>query len=140
MLRAMGLFAKVFGDPTLSAEQQAAFEAEGVVEIVLGVHATKIYRHFRAPGRRTNYDRRLTRANVVLTQQRLVVLEGKTPFVDCPWTDPRFATIATSVEDDALVIVIDPSAFHDDWSGSIEMRLRTERAAPLLDQITHRRG
>ena len=74
--------------------------------------------------------------SVVVTNVRLVALMYSNFAVNVPFSDERIRRLQISVEgSDRLLIVFDPSVFHDDWSGTIEYRFRTPRSGEILKWI-----
>jgi hypothetical protein len=110
--------------------------AEGAWLLEERLKTTITWRGFRAPGRRDSFRRQWMRGAVAVTATRLLVwANGKR--VDVPLTDPRFEALEIKLEPpDRLLIAFDPSHFHDDWSGRIELRVRSDDAQRLVDTIT----
>ena len=108
---------------------------EGIVVADEGVAASVTYRHFRAPGKYFSRKKQAFVGSIVVTNVRLVALMYSSFVVNVPFTDERIRKLQISVEGDRLLIAFDPKLFHDNWSGTIEYRFRTNKGADLLNWI-----
>lgn len=108
---------------------------EGIVVSDEGVPGSVTYRDFRAPGKYFSRKKQGFVGSVVITNVRLVALMYSSFAVNVPFTDERIRQLQISVEGDRLLIAFDPKLFHDNWSGTIEYRFRTDKAADLLNWI-----
>ena len=81
-------------------------------------------------------DRRLFIGAIVLTKVRLLAVSGNNKLVDVPLSDERLRKMQFTVEDDgAFLIRFDASLFHDDWSGTIEYKYKSDESQRLLDLL-----
>jgi len=109
---------------------------EGIVVSDEGISGTVTYRDFRAPGKYFSWKKQAFVGSVVVTNVRLVALMYANFAVNVPVTDERIRKLQISVEgSDRLLIVFDPSLFHENWSGTIEYRFRTPQAGDMLKWI-----
>ena len=109
---------------------------EGIVLSDEGISGSVTYRDFRAPGKYFSWRKQAFTGSVVVTNVRLVALMYANFAVNIPFTDERIRKLQISVEGaDGLLIVFDPSLFHDNWSGTIEYRFRTEQAGNMVKRI-----
>jgi hypothetical protein len=78
---------------------------------------------------------------IVVTGQRLVIVPGRGgKAVDVRLDDPRRdAVVVGSEPPDRAVFTVDVAAFGPDRSGTMEIRLRTERAAEVVALLNKRR-
>ena len=105
---------------------------EGIVIADEGISGSVTYRDFRAPGRYSSWRKQAFIGSIVVTNIRLVALMGSKFAVDVPFTDQRIRQLQISRERDRLLIALDASLFHDDWSGMIEYRYQTSQAAEVI--------
>ena len=104
-----------------------------------GIGGSITYREFRAPGKRFTWRKVGFTGAIALTKARLVALQYSSPAINVPFTDERFEKLEISLDgDDKLMIAFDPSLFHPDWSGRLEYRFRTSKAAQILEQLKNR--
>src|ERR1041384_147743 len=129
------LFYRLFGLGRIPKLLNDTLHIEGIVVADEGVPATVTYRNFRAPGRYSSWRKQGFVGSVVVTNVRLVALKGGKFAVDVPFTDKRIRQLQISIERGRLVIALDASLFHDNWSGKIEYRFRTEQAADIIKWI-----
>lgn len=108
---------------------------EGIVVADEGVPGSITYRNFRAPGKYFSWKKQGFVGSVIVTNVRLVALMYSNFAVNVPFTDERIRQLQISVEGDRLLIAFDPKLFHDNWSGTIEYRFRTDKAADMLNWI-----
>jgi hypothetical protein len=114
-------------------------KGEGVLLSAEKVKGSVTYIDFRAPGRYSNWKRQWYRASIALTKLRLTALRASQTMIDVPLTDERIRKMQFSLEkSDTLLVAFDASLFHQDWSGQIEYRFRTEQAQAFLDKLRER--
>lgn len=114
----------LFGGGNLPDSVRAQLESEGIVHREEGLRGSVTYRHYRAPGRRSNWRKVGIRAALVVTDRRLGVFVRRRPIVDIAFDDPRFTTLELRAEDGSLMIGADASVLNDRASGQITVRLR----------------
>jgi hypothetical protein len=101
-----------------------------------GISGSVTYRDFRAPGKRFGWRKVAFTGAIALTKSRLLGLHYSNPAINVPLADERFKKLNVAIEgDDCLLISFDPSLFHNDWSGTIEYRFRTDKASSFLTSI-----
>lgn len=114
-------------------------EREGVVVQDEGIPGSVTYKNFRRPGMFSSWRRTWYSASLTITQTRVVGLAYASPIINVPFTDTRLKRLNISLENsDRLLIALDASLFHEDWSGNIEYRFRTPQAPTFLDGLTAR--
>ena len=133
----MNFFRRLFmGSGQFPEAMRTQLGAEGVVVMEENLPGSITWRHYRAPGRRYGYRRLGTRGSVALTSERLVVWGAGHPQIDVPLRHPLIRAIEASVDQPGrLLLAFDAHAFHDDTSGQIEVRLKTERADHLVELV-----
>src|SRR5438067_5082416 len=133
---AKSLLYRLFGLGRIPKLLNDTLHIEGIVVADEGIPASVTYRDFRAPGKYFSWKKQGFVGSVVVTNVRLVALMYSNFAVNVPFTDERIRKLLISVEGaDGLLIVFDPSLFHDNWSGTIEYRFRTDQAANMLKSI-----
>ncbi|HXI26420.1 MAG TPA: hypothetical protein VNG71_21380 [Pyrinomonadaceae bacterium] len=134
------LFYRLFGLGRIPKLLNDTLHIEGIVVADEGIPASVTYRDFRAPGKYFSWKKQAFVGSVVVTNNRLVALMYSNFAVNVPFTDERIRQLQISVEGDRLLISFDPKLFHDNWSGTIEYRFRTEHAVDMLkwiNDLTH---
>lgn len=129
------LLYRLFGIGKIPAQYQAALASEGVVLSDEGVKGSVTYRNFRSPTRYSNRKRQWYPVSIALTNSRLLAFAYSNPIIDVFLNDPRFRQLQFSLEDTGtLLVVLDASLFHDDWSGKLEYRFQTSQAQAFPDK------
>ena len=129
------LLYRLFGLGRIPKLLNDTLHIEGIVVADEGLPASVTYRDFRAPGKYFLRKKQGFVGSIVVTNVRLVALMFSSFVVNVPFTDERIRKLQISVEGDRLLIAFDPKLFHDNWSGTIEYRFRTDKAADLLNWI-----
>src|SRR5438552_12164425 len=131
---AKSLLYRLFGVGKIPKLLNDTLRIEGVVVSHEGIPGSVTYRDFRAPGKYFSWKKQAFTGSVVVTNIRLVALIYSNFAVNVPFTDERIRKLQISVEGlDRLLIVFDPSLFHEHWSGTIEYRFRTPLAGEMLN-------
>ena len=133
---AKSLLYRLFGVGRIPKLLGDTLRIEGIVVSDEGISGSVTYRDFRAPGRYSSWRKQAFVGSVVVTNVRLVALMYSNFAVNVPFSDERIRRLQISVEgSDRLLIVFDPSVFHENWSGTIEYRFRTPLAGEILKWI-----
>jgi hypothetical protein len=126
------------GRGDLSDALHAELESERIVHREDGLRGSITYRHYRAPGERSNWSKEAIRAALVVTDRRLGVFARSRPIVNVAFDDARFAYLDLRVEHASLAIEVDASVFNDQASGQITVRLRCADPTAALATIRTR--
>jgi hypothetical protein len=130
------LLYRLFGVGRMPWQWRSMIESEGVVLFDEGIGGSITYRDFSAPGRRSSWRTVAFSGSIALTGTRLLALQYANPAIDVPLDDPRLKQMQFSVEgEDKLLVAFNANLFHDDWSGTIEYRFRTELAPAFLKSL-----
>ena len=132
---AKSLLYRLFGVGRIPKLLGDRLRIEGIVVADEGIAGSVTYRDFRAPGRYSSWRKQAFIGSLVVTNIRLVALMGSRFTVDVPFTDQRIRQLRISRERDRLLIALDASLFHDDWSGTIEYRYQTSQAAEIIKWV-----
>lgn len=112
-------------------------ESEGVIVLDEGIGGTITYRDFRAPGKAYHLKESWFSGAMALTKVRFVAFAYGSQIVNIPWDDPRRQELQVTCEDEEhLLVIFDPAIFHDDWSGTVEVRLATQYARQAHARLT----
>ncbi len=126
----------LFGVGKMPAQWRTTIESEGVILFDEGIGGSITYRDFSAPGRRSLWRKVAFSGSIALTKTRLLALHYASPAITVPLDDPRLKQMKFSVEGgDKLLVAFNANLFHNDWSGTIEYRFRTEQAAAFLKSL-----
>jgi predicted small integral membrane protein len=132
---AKSLLYRLFGVGRIPKLLGDRLRMEGIVIADEGISGSVTYRDFRAPGRYSSWRKQAFIGSIVITNIRLVGLMSSRFAVNVPFSDARIRQLRISTERDRLLIALDASLFHDDWSGTIEYRYRTSQAADIIKWI-----
>lgn len=139
MTRPTWLF-RVFGIGSLPKAMVPILDAEGIRIQEQGLSGSVTFRKFKAPGRRYGYRRSWFIGALVVTELRIAGFAFGKPVINLPLEPARLELIDARLEKDGnvLCVAFDASVFHDDASGHVECRFRTENAGVYLEQIRGR--
>jgi hypothetical protein len=130
------LLYRLFGVGKIPWQLRSQLQLERVVLLDEGIAGSVTFLDFRAPGRYSNWRKQWFSGAIALTEVRLVAQQYSNRAIDVPLTDERLRRMKFSVEaGSTLVVAFDASLFHQDWSGTIEYRFRTEMAQAFLDKL-----
>ncbi len=128
--------ALLLGRGRLSDAMSAELESEGIIHREDGLRGSITYRHYRAPGERSNWSKEGIRASFVVTRRRLGVFVRGRPFVNVAFDDPGFSRLNLRVVGANLTIEVDDaSIFNDRTSGQITTRVRCADPTAALATI-----
>jgi hypothetical protein len=128
--------ALLLGRGRLPDALRAELESEGIIHREDGLRGSITYRHYRAPGQRSNWSKEAIRASLVVTRRRLGVFVRGRPFVNVAFDDPRFSRLDLRIDGANLTIdVDDASIFNDRASGQITTRVRCADPTATLATI-----
>lgn len=128
---------RLFGAGQIPKALRTKLEGEGLILLDEGIGGSITYKNFRAPGKAFAWKRSGFTGAVALTNVRFVAFAFGRQIINVPFDDPRFQQLqCTRDENGDLRVVFDPAIFHDDWSGSVEVRLSTEQADLLYQRLT----
>ena len=140
----MGLLGKLLlGTGELPAEVRAQLEGESLVLVEEGLSGSVRYSHFKAPGKRFNGKVTAERMGFGISEKRVVVYcrSGRVELIDSAFSSPRLAAVEVTLADEhKLDIRIDYDEMPDsaDVSGEITVRIKTPRAAVVVDALVSR--
>jgi hypothetical protein len=127
----MGLLSRLFASRgTLPGRLRAELEAEGLELLEERMEGTVTYRGYVALGQRAASGQHSTLAALALTPKRLVIRGTQNFVLDAP-PGPVTAT----VEDGALKLAYEAGDVYRTRSGSVELLLRTPRAAEIHGRL-----
>jgi len=129
------LLYRLFGIGGISEALRSQLQSEGIVLMDEAVKGSVTYRDFSAPGKRDLWRRQWYVGAIALTKVRLLTLRGNQPTINVSIADERIRALHYSIEKGGRVLCIgfDAGLFHEDWSGTIEYRFRTEEAQRFLE-------
>jgi hypothetical protein len=111
----------------MPASERAELEAEGLELIEERMKGRVTYRNYEIVGQRPTTGDQPTIASLALTPKRLAIRGTQGVRLDAP---PGPVTSAVT-DDGALLLKYDASAIYPNRSGTVEMLLRTPRAADI---------
>jgi len=134
------LLYRLFGVGRMPQQWRSTIESEGVVLFDEGIGGSITYRDFSAPWRRSSWRKVAFSGSIALTKTRLVALQYANPAINVPLDEPRLKQMQFSVEgEDKLLVAFNANLFHNDWSGTIEYRFRTEQAPAFLNGLDNQK-
>ena len=111
-------------------------DVEEPVVVDEGIGGSITYRDFHAPGKHFVWRKVGFTGAIALTRTRLLGLQYSQPAINVPLADERFGKLNISLDGgETLMIAFDPGLFHSDWSGRMEYRFRTAKAAAFLNHL-----
>lgn len=126
----------LLGSGRLPDELRTALAAEGVRLLDEGLPGSVTYRHYRAPGRRSNWRKEATSGAIAVSARRLVVWAERHRHIDVPLDHPLRDAIEVDVErPDRILFAYDAGAFDSARSGRVEVRLRTAQAGRIAELL-----
>jgi hypothetical protein len=135
------LLYRLFGVGKLPEPLAGQLKGEGIRLLDEGIKGSVTFLDFRSPQRYSNWKRQWYTASIALTNLRLVALRNSQTIINVPLADERIRSMQFSLEkSDALLVAFDASLFHNDWSGKIEYRFRTEQAQLFIDKLREQTG
>jgi hypothetical protein len=128
----------LLGNGTRPDAVRAELDAERVVVCEEGLGGSLTFRHFKAPGRRSNWRKQAIVAALVVTERRLAVYARGRPLVDVAFDDPRFGALDLDVDGPSVSITFDVARFHDDMTGELTVRVRPADPAGVIAALRAR--
>mmetsp|Transcript_27168 Transcript_27168/g.41115 ORF Transcript_27168/g.41115 Transcript_27168/m.41115 type:complete len:147 (-) Transcript_27168:25-465(-) len=132
-------FGKIFlGPATLPPHAREELTKNDTIPVIVEeLSGSIVCRNFRSKHKRTNYQKSMTRASLLITDQHIFCFGGRgRRLVGMPFNDPRTSQMEFSTsKDNLLVIQADVSLTNPNASGQWELRLSTPRAGELCDLI-----
>lgn len=129
----------LMGSGEFPAELRASLDAEGIMALDQGLPGSITYRHYRAPGRYSSYQKQAVTGAIAVTGQRLVVWAARSKQIDVPLIHPSRALIDVhAVTADRIGFSYDAAKFSDTRSGSVEIRLRTPNVTHICELLGRR--
>jgi hypothetical protein len=123
----------LFGDGRFPEGLRSELQAEGVVELEEQLSGSITLRHYRAPGKRSNWEKSGLFGAIAVTSKRVVVWGNRAKRADAPRDQPG---MRVSAEDtDRLLLSFDASQLGPDRTGTVEIRLRTPDAQRIAASI-----
>lgn len=134
------LLYRLFGIGRIPEPLRSQLQTEGITLLDEAVKGSVTYHDFKAPGKRDVWRRQWYVASLALTKVRLLALRGNNKIIDVPLADERLRAMRFSLEKSGAVFCVgfDAGLFHDDWSGTIEYRFRSQEAQHFLELLPRR--
>src|SRR5215831_2029315 len=128
---------RLFGIGRIPEPLRSQLQTEGITLLDEAVKGSVTYRDFSAPGKRDLWRRQWYVASIALTKVRLLALTGNNRIIDVPLQDERISAMRYSLEKGGAILCVafDAGLFHDDWSGTIEYRFRSQQAQRFLELL-----
>ncbi len=109
-------------------------ESEGLELCDEGIPGRTVLRHFKAPGRRSNYRVERFSGSLAVTGRRVIGFAYAKAVINVPRDDARLRQIEVAlVKGGWIELSFDAQLFHDDWRGSIRLGFRTPLAPRFRD-------
>ena len=130
------LFYRLFGLGAIPRNAVAQIQKEGVVLQDEGIGGSVTFKKFRAPGKYYSWRRNWFSGSIVLTRKHFLAFRYSQPIIGVSWADAEFKELRIQLEDrNTLGVGFEASAFQENASGEIEVRLSTPLAQDFLTQI-----
>lgn len=139
MLKA--LLQGVFGAGRIPGSVLPTLQTEGIVFQQEGIWGSITYLNYRAPGRYSNWKRQWFLGSIALTSKRIVAFGWAQRLLDIPYDHPTLSAVTFTLEaPERLCASFDAASFHEDRTGTIELRYATREAAHILELLEQKRG
>ena len=126
----------MLGSGRLPDDLRAASTAEGLLFLEEGLSGSITYRNYRAPGQRSSLNKQATTDAIVVTSRRLIGWAAGGKNIDVPLDHSLRAAINITLDrPDRICFAYDAGKFSTERSGTIEVRLRTARAAQVAELL-----
>lgn len=133
----MGLLRRLFlGSGRLPEPLRGELIAAGPSILEEGLYGSITYRHYRAPRKRTNWQKVGIAGAIAVTDRRFVVWGNRSKQVDVPLADQHLSRLEIGLDGaDRLLVAYAAEDFSDDRSGRVEIRLRTPQATQIAELL-----
>ena len=129
------LLYRLFGTGRLPQPVRPILEAETILLVDEGIGGTITFRDFRAPRKRYRWRRTWFSGSIAITSERFAAFAFSKPLINVPLSQASERLDCSVERATTLCVVFDPSAFHEQWSGTMECRFSTEQARPFLERL-----
>jgi hypothetical protein len=127
---------RLFGFGKIPKRVLPTLEREGIVLLDEGISGWVTFRNFRAPGRRYSRRRSWFTGSLVITGNRFAAFAFSRAIINVPLDDDHMSELRVSLDGEAtLCVQFDPSAFHEDWSGSVKLQFSTPLARLFSERL-----
>ena len=103
-----------------------------------GLGGSLTFRHFKAPGRRSNWRKQAIVAALVVTERRLAVYTPRAAARRRGVRQPRFGALDLDVDGPSVSITFDVARFHDDMTGELTVKVRPADPAGVIAALRAR--
>ncbi len=126
----------MYGTARLPEGLRDSLRSEGIVLLAEALPGTVTFRRLKMPGQHASWKRTGIVATVALSAKRFVVYARRFKHIDVPVTEMnRYSVTAAERRPNQLAVTYDLGVTHPDWSGEVELRLRTDQAARITDLL-----
>jgi hypothetical protein len=133
---AKSILYRLFGVGKVPGKLRATLESEGLIMFEEGLRGSITYRRYRAPGKWFWWRKNGFSGSLAITGKRVVGFAFSQPVINAVFDDPRYEKLHFTVEDDnCLCASFEASDFHDDRSGSVALRFRTQQARLFEERL-----
>jgi hypothetical protein len=127
----------LIGAGKMPDELAAALVADGLLLLEQGLPGSVTYRHYRAPGRYSNFLKQAISGAIGIGTHRLIVWDGRIRQIDVPID--RIVDSGVTIAETRpgqVSFGYDAARFSSQRSGCVEVRLRTAEAARIVAMLT----
>jgi hypothetical protein len=111
-------------------------QSEGILVKEEGIGGSITFRKFRAPGKFFSWRRKWFVGSIVLTRKSFRAFWFSRKIINVPWASSEISRLDYFLEGKKTLFVgFDAAAFHENWSGYIEVRFSTDRANEIIETI-----
>ncbi len=134
---AQTLLYRWFGLGGLARHTRADLESDGIVFVEEGIWFTIKFEHFKAPGVRITWRKKLTAGSIVLTRKRFAAYSGLSllTIAEFPIGDPPSEDLRIEVCGNSVHIQFEAANFLPNQSGQITMEFTSSNAAAIYDAL-----
>lgn len=127
---------KLFGFGKIPKKYDSIIEKEGILFSEEGISGFAVLKNFKTPGKRYGYRSSWFTGSIVLTKEHLLAFQYHKPTLGISWKDVKSKNLNYFLKDQKTFCVrYEAADYKPDWSGSIELRYKTEAAAEIVKII-----
>lgn len=127
---------RLFGLGKIPKGARDQIRREGVILQDEGIGGSVTFKGYRAPGKYYGWKRTWFSGSIVLTQEHFLAFSYWRPIIGIAWKHDKLKELELELEgENTLYVRFEASAFQENTSGKVEVRLTTPLARELLAQI-----
>lgn len=133
---AKALLYRLLGVGRIPEKIKKSLEAEVIELAEEGIGGSFTARNFKAPGKRYTYKKDFFVGWLAITQKRVLSYTLGRRQINIMLDDPSLAKLfVQNPKPGILIISFNANVYHNDWSGKLELKYKTEQAEDFLGKL-----